>query len=115
MHACDTWPTTHGEDNRLATVDRKFLREIYGPKINENKTHEIRSNRELQELFGKSDIIAAIRHKRLRWLRHSLRAKSIPNSVLRLTPQGRTIGRPKQSWTDTNTKELNQLGIYNYI
>jgi len=66
MYACETWPTTQGDENRLAIMERKFLRKIYGPKRNEDQTYEIRSNRELQELFGKPDIIAEIRHKRLR-------------------------------------------------
>lgn len=116
MYACETWPTTQGDENRLAIMERKFLRRIYGPKRNEDQTYEIRSNRELQELFGKPDIIAEIRHKRLSWLGHVLRAKSIANDVLSWIPQGRRpIGRPKQRWMDKNKKELNQLGIDNII
>jgi len=58
MYACETWPS----HVRLAIMERKFLRKIYGPKRNKDQTYEIRSNRELQELFGKPDIIAEIRH-----------------------------------------------------
>ncbi|XP_050540945.1 uncharacterized protein LOC126905353 [Daktulosphaira vitifoliae] len=114
MYACETWPTTQGDENRLAIMERKFLRRIYEPKRYEDQTYEIRTNRELQELFGKPDIIAEIRHKRLSWLGHVLRAKSIANAVLRWIPQGRRpIGRPKQRWMDKNKKELNKLGIDN--
>jgi hypothetical protein len=64
-------------------MERKFLRRIYGSKRNEDQTYEIRSNSELQELFGKPNILLEIRHKRLSWLGHVLRTKSIANDVLR--------------------------------
>ncbi len=54
MYACETWPMTQGDENRLAITERKFLRKIYGPKRNKDQTYEIRSNRELQELFRKT-------------------------------------------------------------
>ncbi|KAF0772634.1 Uncharacterized protein FWK35_00001637 [Aphis craccivora] len=115
MYACETWPTTQGDENRLAIMERKFLRKIYGPKRNEDQTYEIRPNRELQELLEKPDIIAE-NATRLRWLGHVLRAKSIANAVLRWIPRGRRpIGRPKQRWMDKNRKELNKLGIENII
>lgn len=66
MYACETWPKAQGDKNRLPIIERKFLRKIYGPKRNEDQTYEIRFNRELQELFGKPDIIAKMCHKRLR-------------------------------------------------
>jgi len=28
MYACETWPTTQGDENRLAIMERKFLRKI---------------------------------------------------------------------------------------
>jgi len=93
MYACETWPTNQGDENRLAIMERKFHRKIYRPKRNEDQTYEIFLT-EQQELFGKPDIIAETRHKRLSWL--GLRAKLIENAVLRWIPQGRRpIGRPK--------------------
>jgi len=38
MYACETWPKTQGDENRLAIMETKFLRKIYGPKINEDQT-----------------------------------------------------------------------------
>lgn len=67
-------------------MGRKFLRSIYGSNKNEDQTYEIRSNRELQELFGKSNVIAEIRHKKLSRLEHMLRAKLIANDDLNWIP-----------------------------
>lgn len=102
MYACKTWPTNEVDENRLAIMERKFLRKIYGPKRNKDQTYEIRSNKELQELFGKPDIIAEICHKRLSWLGHVLRAKSIVNAVLIyrfLREKGQLEDRNRDGWT----------------
>lgn len=85
MYACETLPMTQGDENRLAIMERKFRRRIYGPKRNEDQIYEIRSNRE--ELYGKPNTIAEIRHKRLSWFGHALNAKSIANYVLNWIPQ----------------------------
>jgi len=58
MYACETWPTTQRNEKKLAIVEKKFLRR------NEDQTYEIRSNQEIQELFGKPSIIAEI-HRRV--------------------------------------------------
>ncbi|VVC24930.1 Hypothetical protein CINCED_3A025014 [Cinara cedri] len=68
--------------------------------------------RELQELFGKPNIIAEIRDKRLSWLRPML--KSIKNDVSNWIPQGeRPIRRPKQRCMAQRKNEPNQLRIVN--
>jgi hypothetical protein len=37
MYACETWPTTQEDENRLAIMERKFLRKIYGLKETKTK------------------------------------------------------------------------------
>lgn len=74
---------TQKDVRQLAVTERKFLRRIYRPEKNtETQIYEIRYMLEVQKLTGKLNIITEIRHKRLSWLGHVIKAKSITNYVL---------------------------------
>lgn len=82
MYACETWPTTLYDERKLSIVERKFLRKICGPKINNiTQRYEIRSNEEVYNTFGEPNIIEAIRVIRLSWLGHILRSNMIRKEV----------------------------------
>jgi hypothetical protein len=59
------------------------VRKIYGP-INEGGQWRIRTNAELQELYGEQDLVAVIKKGRLRWLGHMERMDDnrVPKRVL---------------------------------
>lgn len=62
----ETWPATKGDEENLSGLERKILRRIYGPEINNiTQQYEIRSNMELRQLYKKPDIEAVIRYKRM--------------------------------------------------
>ena len=60
----ETWPVTEMDVKRLNTWDRKILRRIYGPEVEQGMWRE-RTNQELRELYEDLDIVADI--KRADW------------------------------------------------
>jgi hypothetical protein len=83
-YACCTWATTAGDENKLSIFERKVLRKIYGLVYNpDNQVWERRSNEQIQQLYGKGNIVQFIRGTRLEWAGHVWRAdNSIVKKVL---------------------------------
>lgn len=50
LYACGSWAPTKSDKLKLAILERKILRRIYGPKINNEGEYEIRTNQEIQDL-----------------------------------------------------------------
>lgn len=46
LYACETWATTKMDESKLIVFERKILREIFGPKKNEEGEFKIRTNEE---------------------------------------------------------------------
>jgi len=71
LYACETWPTSKKDERKLAILERKFLRHIFGPKKNDQTSkYEIRSNKEIKDLWGKEDIIQTLKERKMSWLGH---------------------------------------------
>jgi hypothetical protein len=60
----ETWSVTEMGVKRLNTWERKILRTIYGPEV-EQGMWRVRTNHELRELYGDLDIVADIKRSRL--------------------------------------------------
>jgi len=52
-YGCETWAMTVTEQNRLLVFDRRVLRKIYGPKLDNDGTWRIKTNKELEILIKK--------------------------------------------------------------
>jgi hypothetical protein len=65
LYACGAWATTNTDGNRLATFERKILRRIFGPKRNTLGDFELRTNREVEELYGENNLIGVLKSSRL--------------------------------------------------
>ena len=64
LYACETWPTTKGDEDKLAILERRILRRIFGPKINNmTQQYEKRNNIEIQQLYKEPDIVAVLKRK----------------------------------------------------
>jgi hypothetical protein len=45
LYACETWPTTKGDEEKIAIFERRILRRIHGPKRNNiTQQYESRSS-----------------------------------------------------------------------
>ncbi|KAF0760523.1 Reverse transcriptase domain-containing protein, partial [Aphis craccivora] len=51
----------------MVTFERKVLRRIFGQKINALGDFELRTNREVEELYGETNIIGVLKSSRLGW------------------------------------------------
>jgi hypothetical protein len=95
------------------TWERKILREIYGPTI-ENGQWRIKTNKELMTKYKAQDIVKVIKIQRLEWLRHVVRMNEI-RSVKKIFEgklEGRrSRGRPRRRWINDVEDDLRKLGV----
>ena len=112
MYACGTWATTKSDELKLATFERKILRRIYGPKTNNEGEYKIRTNQEIQDLYGEPNINGILKSSRLSWAGHVWRSEGPIGQVTKWKPNTkRPRGRPRQRWKDRVVKNLRELGI----
>jgi len=68
---CETWATTKTDEKNLARFERKVLRQIFGPRRNQNTgEYERRKNEEVINMLEDPDIIATMKSKRISWAGH---------------------------------------------
>jgi hypothetical protein len=95
--------------NQLLVFERKILRTICGPKI-ENGVYRRKYNHELDKEFNSLNALNVTKTSRLRYVGHMIRRPEyLPQKVLfRAKPNGRrNQGRPKSRWADEiNTDSL---------
>jgi hypothetical protein len=65
----ETWTLISSDENALRIFERKLLRKIYEPVL-ENGEFRIRYNEELNELIKGEVIVRFIKAQRLQWLGH---------------------------------------------
>ncbi|KAL4113550.1 hypothetical protein QTP88_017159 [Uroleucon formosanum] len=112
LYACGAWATTVTDENRLATFERKVLRKIFGSKRNALGDFELRTNREVEELYGKTNIIGVLKSSRLGWAGHVWRSGGLIGLATGWKPDTRRPrGRPRQRWKDRITKDASRLGV----
>jgi len=72
-YGCETWAMTVTEQNRLLVFERRVLRKIYRPTLNNDGTWRLKTNKELEILIKKKYIVRFIKSQRLRWAAHVIR------------------------------------------
>jgi hypothetical protein len=113
-YGCETWTLTHQNEQRLRIFERKILRKIFGPVINDDGTWRIRRNDELNELIRSADIVRFIKSKRIAWIGHVMRMEEtrMPKRLLEWKPMGRRIrGRPRKRWLEDIEDDIHTMGI----
>jgi len=58
------------EQNCLLVFERRVLRKIYGPTLDNDGTWRIKTNEDLEILIKKKNIVRFIKSQRLRWAAH---------------------------------------------
>jgi hypothetical protein len=91
---------TKREENQLLVFERKVLRTICGPKI-ENGVYRRRYNHELDREFDSQNVLNVMKTSRLRYADHMIRSpEDLPQKAL-FRPNARiNQGRPKSRWAD---------------
>jgi hypothetical protein len=113
LYGSETWVLTKREENQLLVFERKVLRTICGPKI-ENGVYRRRYNHELEREFDSPNVLNVTKTSRLRYAGHMIRRpEHLPQkSLFRAKPIGRkNQGRPKSRWADGVNSDSLALGV----
>jgi len=111
-YGSETWTTRKKDENALLVFERKVLRKIYGPCIDEPTGEwRIRKNKELQDLYQRPNIKEDITKRRLKWAGHSWRKTgSLIKIVQENAPKGkRPLGRPRLRWEDRIKEDIKKV------
>jgi hypothetical protein len=104
---------TKREKNQLLVFEKKVLRTICGPKI-ENVVYKRKYNHELDKEFDSSNVLNVTNTSRLRNVGHMIRRpKDLPQKVIfRAKPIGRrNQARPQSRWADGVNSDNLALGV----
>jgi hypothetical protein len=103
-YGAETWTLTVTEENILRMFERKIIRKIYGP-VMENNIWRIRHNEELNTLLKGEDIVRFIKSQRIRWLGYVERMedKAMPKRMLK--------GRHRLRWLDDAESDLKKMKV----
>jgi hypothetical protein len=77
LYRSETWVLTKRKKNQFLKFERKFLRTIYGPKI-ENGFYRRRYNHELDKEFDSPNALNVTKTSRLRYTGHMIRKPENP-------------------------------------
>jgi hypothetical protein len=108
---------TKREENQLLVFERKVLRKICGPKI-ENGVYRRRYNHELDKECDSPNVLNITKTSRLRYAGHMIRRpEDLPQKGLfRAKPIGRrNQGRPKSRWADGVNSDSLALGVRDWM
>jgi len=114
LYASSTWATTKSDEKKLEVFERKILRKIFGPNKNNEGEYEIRSNKNLEELYNEPNITGILKSARIGWAGHVWRSKGLIGQITAWKPNAkRPRGRPRQRWADRIKEDLKMLGVRN--
>jgi hypothetical protein len=101
----ETWAMTEMDVTRLGTWERKILRRIHGPVVEQG---------ELRELHKDLFIVADIKKKRLEWIGHVVRMDQgrIVLKIFESKPEGsRRRVRPRMRWLEGVERDVREMKI----
>jgi hypothetical protein len=113
LYGSETWVLTKREENQLFVFEKKVLRTICGPKI-ENGVYTRRCNHELDKEFDSPNALTVTKTSKLRYASYMIRRpEDLPQKALfRAKPNGRrNQGRPKSRWANGVNSDSLALGV----
>jgi hypothetical protein len=114
LYGCETWSLTLREEHILRVFENRVLRNIFGPKREEDRSWRKLHNDELRNLYSSLNIVRAIKSRRIRWAGHVARMGE-GRGVYRVLvgrPEGkRPLGRPRRRWENNIKMDLREIGI----
>jgi hypothetical protein len=114
LYGCETWSLTLREEHRLRVFEKRVVRKIFGPEIEENGSCRELRNDDLHGLYSSPNVVRVIKSRRMRWSGHvagMVEGKGV-YSVLVGRPEGnRPLGRPRPRWEDNIKMDLRGMGI----
>jgi hypothetical protein len=105
------------EQSRLLVFERRALKKIYGPTLDNNGTWRIKTNEELEILIKRKNIVRFIKTQKLRRAAHVIRMDTtrIVKKVTEWEPcSSRPVGRPRLRWFDQVEEDLKEMKVRNW-
>ena len=107
LYACETWPLTERNLDRLVKTDRKMIRCMCGITWKDRK-----NSKDVLKEVGLVDVKDVIRRSRLRWFGHMMRKEDDDWVELCMSQEvtgSRRRGRPKKTWKENVESDLKSL------
>jgi hypothetical protein len=104
---------TKKEEQAVLIFERKIFRRIYGPEY-EDGEWKSRTNRELEDLSKRENIVKWIKRQRISWLGHLERMEEdrMPKKIFTRELEGtRRRGRPRKGWREEVETDRQVLGV----
>ena len=73
LYGCEAWSLTLREESRLRVFENRILKQIFRAKRDANGEWRRLHNEELYSLYRSSNIVRAIKTRKLRWAGHVAR------------------------------------------
>ena len=112
-YGAEAWKLTKKEEEALLIFERKIFRRIYGTKY-ENGEWKSWTNRELEQMSKRENIVKWIKGQRISWLGHLERMEEdrMPKKIFTQELEGiRRRGRPRKGWKEEVERDLQVLGV----
>lgn len=109
LYGSETWPLKESDINRIARTDKQMIRWMCNISLKDRKSSD-----ELRNRLGITNIVDAMRQKRLRWYGHVERMDDLnPVSSCRFMEVGgfRGRGRPCKTWAQLIRSDIKKLGL----
>jgi len=109
LYGCEIWSLTIREECRIRVFKNKILRQIFGPKRDENGEWRRLHNEKLHSFYRSPNVIRVIKSRRLRWAGLVTRLEEGRSAFKILTgkPTGkRPLWRPRHRWEDNIRMDL---------
>ena len=107
-YACETWNISANDALKLRIFERNIIRKIYGA-VEENGYWRRRTNKEIDDILQKEDIVRFVKAQRIRWIGHVERMNDnrISRRIYTASMTGRRKqGRPRKRWKDEIVEDL---------
>ena len=112
LYGCETWSLTLREECRLRVFENRILRQIFGPKRDENGEWRRLHNEEIHSLYHPPNIVRVIKSRRLRWAGNVARMEKGRSAFKILTgkpTRKRPLRRPRRRWEDNIRMDIKEI------
>jgi hypothetical protein len=116
-YGAETWTITKKEEQALLVFEEKIFGRIYGAKY-EDGEWKSRTNRELEKLSKRENIVKWIKGQRISWLGHLERMEEdrMPKKIFTQELEGRRRrGRPRKRWREEVERDHQVLRVRRWI